>query len=441
MPNKKNLDYNSPEYRAALREIVHGTFVREGTLVAFPLCFPDVTVPIPPDESRITALDLAADGNVYGGTSGRRTHLWVGMFHGATGMVYDLGVVAGADHCAAIACGAKDFIAAVNGPGGGRLIRRVLEPLPFDLVQEWYFERKPFQDLGLVVPGECIVHAVMNAGRDRLAGVTDRHLFVLDPQADRAEIVADLQETSRLFCGSQGGIFGLDADQTLWRWDTSAGRLDRRVCALPKGSWTACPWAWARDGASGVQYIADAAGALFVFTEDCGFSGPLDRTPLAPVGAMAVTRDGRVFGFCGDGIAQMFCCHPNRLPNPPRSATTPPGRGTGEKTIPSHGGVPPGGVGMIPSFGGVRDLSTEALAKVEAGGGFDVDSPKNIQASFPDSGRLDNLGCAVSVIQRRRYGYQFAAAITGRDGEIYFGEDDNGGHLWLYFPRVEPKNR
>lgn len=366
MPNKKNLDYNSPEYRAALREVVHSTFVREGTLVAFPLCFPDVTVPIPPDESRITALDLAADGNVYGGTSGRRTHLWVGMFHGATGMVYDLGVVAGADHCAAIACGAKDFIAAVNGPGGGRLIRRVLEPLPFDLVQEWYFERKPFQDLGVVVPGECIVHAVMNAGRDRLAGVTDRHLFVLDPQADHAEIVADLQETNRLFCGSQDGIFGLDADQTLWRWDVSAGRLDRRVCALPKGSWDA--GAWTRNALNDTVYAADAQGVLFSFREDQGFSGPLGRTPLAPVGPMAVTRDGRVFGFCGEGIAQMFCYH-------------------------------------------------------------------------PDTGRLDNLGCAVSVIQRRRYGYQFAAAITGRDGEIYFGEDDNGGHLWLYFPRVEPKNR
>ena len=46
-------------------------------------------------------------------------------------------------------------------------------------------------------------------------------------------------------------------------------------------------------------------------------------------------------------------------------------------------------------------------------------------------------GVAVSVVQRRRDGYAFAAAVTGRDGEIVFGEDDDLGHLWLYFPRIE----
>jgi hypothetical protein len=27
--------------------------------------------------------------------------------------------------------------------------------------------------------------------------------------------------------------------------------------------------------------------------------------------------------------------------------------------------------------------------------------------------------------------------VTGRDGEIYFGEDDNLDHLWIYFPRIK----
>jgi hypothetical protein len=43
----------------------------------------------------------------------------------------------------------------------------------------------------------------------------------------------------------------------------------------------------------------------------------------------------------------------------------------------------------------------------------------------------------VSLFQRRRYGYVFGDAVTGRDGEIIFGEDDDGGHLWLYFPRIQ----
>ena len=49
---------------------------------------------------------------------------------------------------------------------------------------------------------------------------------------------------------------------------------------------------------------------------------------------------------------------------------------------------------------------------------------------------MSKLGVAVSVIEQRRYGYQFGAAIAGRDGEIVFGEDDNSGHLWIYFPKV-----
>jgi hypothetical protein len=76
---------------------------------------------------------------------------------------------------------------------------------------------------------------------------------------------------------------------------------------------------------------------------------------------MAVTSDGRLFGFCGDGIAKMFCYDPGR-----------------------------------------RDIT--------------------------------DLGAAVSVLERRRYGFVFGDAVTGRGGEIIFGEDDDLGHLWLYFP-------
>ncbi len=49
---------------------------------------------------------------------------------------------------------------------------------------------------------------------------------------------------------------------------------------------------------------------------------------------------------------------------------------------------------------------------------------------------VHDLGIAVSVIGRRRYGYQFADALTGPDGRIYFAERDRGGHLWVYFPAV-----
>ena len=54
----------------------------------------------------------------------------------------------------------------------------------------------------------------------------------------------------------------------------------------------------------------------------------------------------------------------------------------------------------------------------------------------PDAGEMTDIGVAASVFNRRRYGYVFGDAVVGRDGEIVFGEDDDLGHVWLYFPRV-----
>ena len=76
-----------------------------------------------------------------------------------------------------------------------------------------------------------------------------------------------------------------------------------------------------------------------------------------------MTADGRIFGFCGAEMANLFCCD-------------------------------------------------------------------------PELGSMTTLGVAVSVLEQRRYGYQFGDAVTGHGGEIIFGEDYNSGHLWLYFPKI-----
>ena len=123
---------------------------------------------------------------------------------------------------------------------------------------------------------------------------------------------------------------------------------------------------WAKDHVNGMLYTADGAGRIFAFTQSRGFSEQLVRTNLAPIKTMAVTHDGRIFGFCGEEIGNMFCYN-------------------------------------------------------------------------PDTGELSDLGVAVSVIERRRYGYVFGDAVVGRDGQIYFGEDDELGHIWIYFPAIQRK--
>jgi len=362
--NKKTkYDMHSPEAKALIDEIVHGTFTKEVTMAAFPTCFPGASIPIPADESHITALDVSGDGMIYGGTSGRATHLFVGIFSGVTGAVFDRGMVEGANHCAAVCCGKSRFVACVNGPDGGRVVAGSLEGLPFDLIQEWGFGRSPFQELGKV-NGEPIVHAVADASGKVLVGTTSGHLFTLGMDAGDIKVVGEVPGNGRLALGSKGGIFGQDGSAHLWRYDVATGKLQRKAVALPEGAWDNVPLTWAKDHRSGLLYTADADGNVFSLDEELGFSGPLARTLLAPVGPMAVTHDGRVFGFCGPEMAKMFCYNPRT-----REAT--------------------------------------------------------------------NLGVAVSVLEQRRYGYVFGDAVTGRDGQIIFGEDDDLGHLWLYFPRIQ----
>jgi hypothetical protein len=359
---KPKFDKNSPEAKALIDEIVHGTFMKEGTMAAFPTCFPGASIPIPADESHITALDISEDGMIYGGTSGRATHLFVGIFHGVTGIVFDRGTVKDASRCAAVCCGKSRFFACVNGRNGGRVIAGAFQSMPFDLIQEWGFARPQLDEVGNV-DGEPIVHALADGPRSSLVGVTTRHLFTTDMETGKISLKDELPGSGRLGLGSKGGIFGQDGPSHFWRYDVASAKLERKAVSLPGSTWDKAPLAWARDHRSGVLYTADAAGHLFSLDEDSGLSGALGRTPLAPVGPMAVTHDGRLFGFCGAEMAKMFCYDP--------------------------------------------------VTHV-----------------------MSSLGVAVSVLERRRYGYVFGDAVTGRDGQIIFGEDDDLGHLWLYFPKI-----
>ena len=345
------------------KEILEGSFISQGTMIAFPLCFPGASAPIPADESHITALDIAPDGTLHGGTSGRRVHIFAADFRGAKGAVFDMGTVEGANRCVAICCGGDKFIACLNGPEGGRVIRGKLGRLPYDLIQEWGFHRGEFEDLGEIVRGERILHAISDSSREEAIVLTEGHLASVEIESGRIEVIGEIEGSGRLALGSKGDILGMDGADSLWIYDPRDKTLTRRAIPLPKGSWGNHPLFWARDLIDGKLYTADDEGRLFSFTEDDGFSGSLGKIPFSPVGPMAVTFDGRLFGMCGAEMANLFCYDPTD-----RSVT--------------------------------------------------------------------RLGVPVSVIERRRYGYVFGDAVLGPDGQIFFGEDDDLGHLWIYFPRI-----
>lgn len=355
---------NTPEMQAYRREVEEASFTKEGMMIAFPTCFPGVTVPITPDESHITALDIIPNGTIYGGTSGFQTHLFAANFYGIRGAIFDLGVVKDATECVAVCCGKTNFAAFVNGPKGGRAIVARNSRIGPDLIEEWSFDRPTFEDLGECVTGEPVIHAVADPSSEIIIGTTSKHVFKLDLKAKKMEILGESPTAGKVARASKGGFVGRDSAQSLWHYNPASNSFKADAIKLPAGSWN-LPLSWARDNHSGVLYTADEDGRFFSFKEDSGFTGPMDKAMLTPVGAMAVSNDGRVFGFCGHVMSKLFCLNP-------------------------------------------------LTRKVTA------------------------LGSAASVIEHRRYGYEFGDAVTGRDGEIYFGENDNGGHLWLYFPRIMP---
>jgi hypothetical protein len=358
MQSKGKFDPNSPEIKAYLNDLAH-QFVREGTMVAFPTCLPGMTTPIPHDECHITALAMNADGHVYGGTSGKQAHVFAAAFHGLTGVVFDAGVVSGATHTAAVCCGSSRVIAFVNGPSGGRAVALPYLELAQDWIQEWGFEHPKLSDLGQCVQGEAVVDAVCAESGKKIVGTTAHHLFTLDVESGATSMVGEIAGRGRLAFGAEH-VYGLDEGNHLWSFDVAAGKLRRRDVSLPDGDWSG-DVRWSRDPHNGLLFTADASGKLYSFDEKDFRT--IGKTHLSPVGPMAATPDGRLFGFCGDEIANLFSCD-------------------------------------------------------------------------PASNTVTNLGVAASIFEKRRYGYQFGAALTGREGELVFGEDDNDGHLWLYFPKI-----
>lgn len=358
-------DLQSREARDLKRAIIAKTFVTEGTFVALPTCFPGASVPIASEESRITALCFAADGTLYGATSGGRCHLFAAWFHADTGAVFDLGILQSASQCPAICCSEIGIVALANPErGGGRAILCPLAEPQQDFIQEWHFNRSPFEDLGECVRGEPILHAVSNLSTGVVIGLTSRHLFALHPSTRKIRLLQEMVGTGKIALTPKGNVVGASESGHLWMYDPATGTTELEFLPLPKGQWSKEVVCWSRAGLGGLLYVADGEGRLFSFDEARGLLKQVGRTPVTPVRPLALTSDGRLFGFCGDGIAHMFSYNPVR-----------------------H--------------------------------------------------EVKHLGAAVSVIERRRYGYVFNDAATGRDGQVVFGENDNGGHLWLYFPSIE----
>jgi hypothetical protein len=342
-------------------EIHHAAFVREGIMVAMPLGFPGATTAIDPNDSRITALALRRDNwyeTIYGGTSGKRAHVFFGWLRGVTGVIVDLGGDGESTETAGVACTHDLVVAALNGPKGGRLLRRKHPPISYDCIQEWTMDVHPLE-VATEVTGARIVGIGADAVGTGVIGASAAGLFTWNPKDRKIKLGPDLA-VIRLVRDGAGTLFGVCADGVVCL--VSEGKTGVRAKKLAKLSedfrrTTACD-----AGPDGGIYLASAAGTVFSVNRS-GRVKRLGRTHLSPVACLAAVPDGRLFGFCGNEISNLFVYEPWK-------------------------------------------------------------------------GKFRDLGVALSVLNRRRYGYEFSCAVTNRDGHVLFGEGDRGGHLWILFPSL-----
>lgn len=363
MTPKTRIERSDPDWDRLAQKIRLGAFSREGMFVAFPLCFPGVTLPIPREESRVVTLTTDAEGMVYGATTGRANHVFFACFQATSGIVLDLKWPDPSAACPAICCGIKETLFAANpAAGGGLLLRRQIQDRPGDLLHEWSFQRHPFEAFKDARFNDPILDLVTLSGH-RFAVCTTRSEVALYDFEERRIVDRQSVEGAGRICATGDTVFGFDARGALWHYrpaTRSLARIPGKSAAVPD---TPGERLWATDRSGRFTYLIDAGGHIYSLNTE-GILTERSHMAITPVTAASVTHDGRLFAFAGEGIAHFHS--------------------------------------------------------------FD-----------PASGQLRDHGAAVSVLERRRYGYAFAAATTGQGGEIFFGENDDLGHLWLYFPTIQ----
>jgi hypothetical protein len=154
---------------------------------------------------------------------------------------------------------------------------------------------------------------------------------------------------------------------------------------------------------------------------------------LTPEGADLawVEADGSLMGLLGERCERLAL-----LPRPPGQGAT--------ACVAAGRVVVACADGEVLSAGrdGVRSLGRTVLAPVRclsalADGrifAFCGEGLGHWDCWYPGSGQWRALGAVAATLPRPRYGHSFAAALSGRQGEIWLAEDDQGGCLWLYQP-------
>ena len=356
-----------------------GVVVPQNRIDARDLGYPPVDV-IPNGESAITALTVAPNGNLYGATSGKRSHLF--LFNPRHGYVQPLGFLpatTGVTHALVASAAGDLYIGTI--PAG-----HLLKYIPHKEDEQPIKVKAPCEiaDLGQAIKGESILTLAIDRGSDVLYGLSspNAHFFkfsiasgaftdlgVVARQAPAGEKFETEKTMSRMMAlDAKGNVYASGEDGFLFKFDKSKQALVKLPVRAP-----AVP----------------------------------GREPWTRVEAFLLDATGLIFGGTSDGYLFRFDPEKLRVEN------------LGKPLLQYRiAGLVPGPSRKIYGVGGDED----DMARL-----FSYDT---------QNGTYEILGF-VDVNRRPYYTWQayvIKAMAVGLDGTIYIGESERISRLYLFFP-------
>lgn len=358
---------------------------------------------IPPGESAITSLVIAADGCLYGGTSGKRAHLF--FLDPAWNHVFPLGHLPGEEsinhsmaaapdgtiwigtslfHEGRIDERGRDILARYEGYPGGHIYKfdpkkeresRIRmqrpdpnRPLPF------------VTDLGIAIKGEGIV-CLVNGNR-KIYGVTfpNGHFFLTDLETGKTT--------------DKGQICGPPLNEEPFR------SIPRSLLIDTYGRvWGA--------GDHGALFHYDPGIGKIVHHPEVRLPSELGREFKTIADAMVLSPEGLIYGGTSDGFIFRFDPEAKKISNL--------GKPIMQNRI----------RGLAFSFDG--DLYGMGG---EPGGAVRLFVYRTAEGSYENLGLLD--------VNRAPYyawlAYDAGSMVTGQDGTIFIGETGRMAHLYILYP-------
>lgn len=335
---------------------------------------------IPDGESGITSLAVAPNGDLYGATSGSRSHLF--MMNPAHAYVFPIGVIPGATlvtHALAISEDGHLFIG--TAPAG-----HLLEYTPEDFDRQRIEIGKPLvvADRGAPVAGESIFALAIDRKANRIYGLTspNAHLF---SYSIAAHTYLDL---------------GVVARSTPWAEKNEHEKTMSRMLAVDgHGNVFA-------TGEDGYFYEVDGKQQTLQKLPIRAPSVP-GREPYTRVDAFLVDKSGTIYGGTSDGY--LF-----RL---------------------DSGTLKVANLGKPLNQYRIAGLAQGADGKLYGVGGDDSEMAR-LFSYDPSDGSYDLLGF-IDVNRRPYYTWQAYAigdVVSDCRGTIFLGENERISKLYLFFP-------